>query len=66
MAGKLLEEEGEAGPFPSQAGVTSIPTVPGSSCSCLGPHAWSQQGRPQLEWHFQARGEGDWWVAEEG
>lgn len=41
MTGKLLEEEGEAGPFPSQARVTSIPMVPGGSCSHLGPHAWS-------------------------
>lgn len=39
MAGKLLEEEGEAGPFPSQTGVTAIPVLPGSSSSHLGPHA---------------------------
>lgn len=39
MAGKLLEEEGEAGPVPSQAGVTSIPMFPGGSCPHPGPHA---------------------------
>lgn len=56
MAGKLLEEEGEAGPFPSQAGVISIPMLPGGSCSRLGPRAQSQQGRARLQMSLSGKG----------
>lgn len=59
-AGKLLEEEGEAGPFP-RPGSGSPP----SPQLLLVPR--TQQGRARLQMaFFRQRGEGDWWVAEGG
>lgn len=58
MTGKLLEEEGEAGPFPSQAGVTSIPMLPGGFCSPWDLMLGADEEEPSLEWHFQAEGGG--------